>query len=371
MSLSVVVRFVFIIVVTLSVFACGGGSTDNNSSNLENTNNNNIGDIGSGNTDTTNGNDATTGSDTPVNSQTQSLTTVMVSSSPDLSNAQPLDGANIGSNVYIFFLAGSDWESRNVERVVFYCCQGGTSQHTIYPAAYIAPYSLNIDLSQYTENSVYEFYADVFFENQFNPEPFLVNFTVTNSTTVPGPLPSNTSPTINGTPPNIVNETTNYTFTPISSDVDGDNLTFSIVNQPSWSNFNPENGSLSGIPSSTDIGTYSNITISVTDGMSTASLPSFSIQVTQLETPGFAVLNWSPPSLNADNTPLTDLAGYNIYYGTSLGNYPNVISIPNPGITSYTIDNLPGSNTYYFVVTAIDVVGNESEYSNVASKILP
>ena len=27
-------------------------------------------------------------------------------------------------------------------------------------------------------------------------------------------------------------------------------------------------------------------------------------------------LSWDPPTTNADGTPLTDLAGYKVYYGT-------------------------------------------------------
>ncbi len=36
---------------------------------------------------------------------------------------------------------------------------------------------------------------------------------------------------------------------------------------------------------------------------------------------GDATLSWDPPTTNADGTPLTDLAGYRIYYGTSSGSY--------------------------------------------------
>jgi hypothetical protein len=33
-----------------------------------------------------------------------------------------------------------------------------------------------------------------------------------------------------------------------------------------------------------------------------------------------ATLTWDAPTTNADGTPLTDLAGYRIYYGTTSGN---------------------------------------------------
>ena len=46
-------------------------------------------------------------------------------------------------------------------------------------------------------------------------------------------------------------------------------------------NFDEDNGALSGTPSSLDIGTNTDIVISVSDGVLTASLPAFSITVTE------------------------------------------------------------------------------------------
>jgi len=85
---------------------------------------------------------------------------------------------------------------------------------------------------------------------------------------------------------------------------------------------------------------------------------------------GVATLGWNPPTQNTDGTTLTDLAGYKIYYGTSVGTYSNVITIDNVGISSYVVENLPAGKTYYFVVTAFDTNGNESEYSNAVSKTI-
>jgi hypothetical protein len=86
-------------------------------------------------------------------------------------------------------------------------------------------------------------------------------------------------------------------------------------------------------------------------------------------TNGTASLSWNPPTTNEDGTALSDLAGYKIYYGISLGNYPNVITINNPGITSYLVENL-SPNTYYFVVKAFDNFGNISDESNTGSKTI-
>ncbi len=75
-------------------------------------------------------------------------------------------------------------------------------------------------------------------------------------------------------------------------------------------------------------------------------------------------LSWDPPTTNADGTPLTDLAGYKIYYGTESGNYTNHLDVGN--VTTYTLTGLqPG--TYYFAVTAYDTSNNESDFSNEVS----
>jgi len=84
---------------------------------------------------------------------------------------------------------------------------------------------------------------------------------------------------------------------------------------------------------------------------------------------GVATLTWTPPTTNEDGTPLVDLAGYKIYYGTASRSYPNSITIANPGITSYVIDNL-ASGTYYFAATAFNYSGGESDVSNEVSKVI-
>lgn len=80
-----------------------------------------------------------------------------------------------------------------------------------------------------------------------------------------------------------------------------------------------------------------------------------------------AKISWAPTTTNADGSSLDNLAGYKIYYGTSSGNYTEMIEITDPQPNEYTIENLTPA-TYYFVVTAFDVLGNESYYSNEVSK---
>ncbi len=76
-----------------------------------------------------------------------------------------------------------------------------------------------------------------------------------------------------------------------------------------------------------------------------------------------------PPTQNADETPLTDLTGYKIYYGTEPGDYRRIIHIDNPGLTMYVVEGLV-PNTYCFVLTAINSRGVESQFSNEVGKLV-
>ncbi len=83
---------------------------------------------------------------------------------------------------------------------------------------------------------------------------------------------------------------------------------------------------------------------------------------------GEAVLTWDPPTTNTDGSPLTDLGGYRIYYGVSSGNYTQSIDVGN--VTTYQVTGLTDGVTYYFAVTAYDISGNESDYSNEVYKTI-
>ncbi|MFZ5998105.1 MAG: fibronectin type III domain-containing protein, partial [Nitrospirota bacterium] len=80
-------------------------------------------------------------------------------------------------------------------------------------------------------------------------------------------------------------------------------------------------------------------------------------------------LAWNPPTTNSDGTPITDLAGYRIYYSTVSGSYPQYVDVGNR--TTYTITNLAPGTTYYFVATAYNTAGGESGYSNMVAKTTP
>lgn len=58
------------------------------------------------------------------------------------------------------------------------------------------------------------------------------------------------------------------------------------------------------------------------------------------------------------------VAGYKVYYGTASHTYTSSIKVGNT--TGYTVTNIPDGTTYYFVVTAYDTSGIESDPSNEA-----
>ena len=177
---------------------------------------------------------------------------------------------------------------------------------------------------------------------------------------------SNSPPEISGSPDAAVMTNDVYSFKPTTRDADGDTLSFSISGNPRWASFNSATGELSGKPFLGDEGVYGQIVISATDGRATSALPSFAIEVTQVAL-GSMSLFWAAPSENSDGTILTDLAGYNLYYGTSANNYPHSIRIDNPSISTYLVENLL-PDTYYVVATSFNAVGVESEFSNMATR---
>lgn len=177
----------------------------------------------------------------------------------------------------------------------------------------------------------------------------------------------NTAPKISGTPSTSLNANSAYSFQPTASDANGDSLTFSIANKPSWATFSSTTGKLSGTPGVADVGTYSNIVVSVSDGKVAASLPAFGIAVNQLSL-GAVTLSWTPPTQNTDGTALSNLAGYRVVYGTSPTVLNQTVQV-NAGVSSVVVDNLAPA-TYYFAVRAFTSSGTESANSNVASKVL-
>jgi hypothetical protein len=180
----------------------------------------------------------------------------------------------------------------------------------------------------------------------------------------------NAAPTIQGQPSGSVQAGQAYTFQPSASDANGDALTFSVTNKPDWAEFNASTGRLSGTPTAADIATYSGISIAVSDGQASASLSAFAIAVTDVGTgTGTATLSWTAPTENSDGTALTNLAGYQVWYGQSQNNLSNSVTLNNASLSTYVVEHL-GSGTWYFALVAVNNQGTTSVFSSVATKTI-
>lgn len=111
----------------------------------------------------------------------------------------------------------------------------------------------------------------------------------------------NYAPKISGTAPTAATVGSRYSFTPGSSDANGDTLHFIILNRPSWLNFSYGTGSLYGTPTSP--GTWENIQISVSDGKVRTSLPKFSITVKASTTNHAPTISGTPPASVTAGSP--------------------------------------------------------------------
>jgi hypothetical protein len=179
----------------------------------------------------------------------------------------------------------------------------------------------------------------------------------------PDDPPPSEAPTISGDPNGHVVAGQTYAFLPQASDPEGDSLSFSIINKPSWATFDTTTGRLQGEPTSSHLGESAPIELSVTDGTSISALPTFTITVDATGSESFTV-SWIPPTENEDGSPLTDLAGYRIYYGMLPGEYTETVELDSAaGMTSHLLNNLaPGR--YFLVMTSVNSQAMESRHSS-------
>ena len=186
------------------------------------------------------------------------------------------------------------------------------------------------------------------------------------------PPPGNAAPQIVGSPSSEVLVGESFNFRPNATDADGDSLSFSIASKPDWATFDRATGRLWGTPHQNDVGSHEDIAISVSDGSTTRALPQFAINVVEESSGGgngTATLAWQPPTQNTDGSPLTNLKGYKIHYGTAVGSLRPDDRHRQRGRHSLRDRDLaPG--TYFFAVTSVAGNGTESDLSGEASKTI-
>jgi hypothetical protein len=144
---------------------------------------------------------------------------------------------------------------------------------------------------------------------------------------------------------------------------------FLIENSPPWAWFDPSTGGLEGTPSGADVGTFADIRIFLTNGAELVLLKAFGIEVRSVGGSRSVAVTWSPPTVNADGSALTDLAGYRIYRGTSPSDLRVVTRLDNPGLVRHVFEDL-ASGRHYFAVTAINADGIESDLSEIRSAVM-
>jgi hypothetical protein len=187
----------------------------------------------------------------------------------------------------------------------------------------------------------------------------------------------NDAPNINGSPSAYVPKETTYSFIPAADDPDGDDLTFSITNKPAWAAFDPLTGRLTGTPSSSDNGvTFSNIIISASDGQLSASLPTFSITVT--EAPRILYTDIvSGPNSGGENNNGAYLRLFGYYFGSAgeLGSttkvYVNDVEVANyKGLRNAKAQPFMGQLVLQEIAVQVGALGNPAPGTPLPIKVV-
>lgn len=80
---------------------------------------------------------------------------------------------------------------------------------------------------------------------------------------------------------------------------------------------------------------------------------------------GASLPTTSSLALSLDSSPSSGVVGYEVYYGTASGNYTSILALGN--VATATISGPASGVTYYFAITAVNDLGQESDFSNEAS----
>lgn len=148
---------------------------------------------------------------------------------------------------------------------------------------------------------------------------------------------SNRAPVISGSPAATATVGSAYSFKPTASDADGNSLTFSIAGKPSWATFSTSTGQLSGTPSSSNVGTFSNIVIGVSDGKATTSLNAFAITVSSGSSGGGTANLYVSPNGSDSSSCTSSAPCRTIDRAASLSAAGNVISVAAGSYGGFTI----------------------------------
>ena len=128
-------------------------------------------------------------------------------------------------------------------------------------------------------------------------------------------------------------------------------------------------GTSSSVPPQTVADTGSGTSTTTTGGSSSTTAPPATPPTSTPASSSNVTFGWQAPTENSNGTPITNLAGYKIHYGTASQQYTQVVEVSNPSLSRYVMDSLP-SGTYYFAITAYNAQGIESALSGEVSTTL-
>ena len=147
-------------------------------------------------------------------------------------------------------------------------------------------------------------------------------------------------------------------------------LTWSSTNATACTASGGWTGSLatSGARATSAVNATTTYTISCA-GIGGTATQSAIVTVAASSNSGTAIVSWVAPTIDTDGTPVTNLSGYTIYYGTSQSDLTQSVVVSGTSTLSYEITGL-ASGTWYFGVAADAADGTESAMSSIGSKTL-
>jgi hypothetical protein len=172
--------------------------------------------------------------------------------------------------------------------------------------------------------------------------------------------------TISGTPATSVTVDQTYSFTPTASSTRQTRLRYSISGKPGWMSFSSYRGTLYGIPHTANIGTYSNIVITVSDGRRSATLAPFAIAVkgtTTTPTPAPTPTNTAPTITGAPASSVTAGTGYS---------FKPTAADANGDALTFSISGQPSWATFSTttgLLSGTPAAGNAGTYSNIVISV--
>jgi fibronectin type 3 domain-containing protein len=140
--------------------------------------------------------------------------------------------------------------------------------------------------------------------------------------------------------------------------------TWTASDNASWLSLSPTSGSNNG----TITASVNTANVNPGNNPATITVTSGSVTKTANVTLTLNVPSSSSATLTWSANKEKDLAGYKVYRATASGTYGAPIAALPGNVTTYQATSLEFGKTYFFVVTAYDIAGNESGYSNEVSK---